>query len=144
MNPSVLSVGDRSVLSGNRLPCYHSFKVSVTHSNKTNPGSLKIESKIESKIIGEGLVNNASSERSAERPDPQAFGLDIGVSVSENQSTLSSPSANAASLQIFPPSHSFWPLEAKAASQTERSGDPHPALRELLPRKRIPLPGEPS
>ena len=79
MNPSVLSVGDRSVLSGNRLPCYHSFKVSVTHSNKTNPGSLKIDSKIESKIIGEHLVNNASSDRSGERPDPQAFGLDIGV-----------------------------------------------------------------
>ena len=107
VNPSVLSVGDRSVLSGNRLPCYHSLKVSITHSNKTNPAFLKIDSKIESKIIGDGLVNNASSERSAERPDPQAFGLDIGVSASENQSTLSTPSANAASLQIFAPSHSF-------------------------------------
>ena len=91
VNSSVLSVGGRSVLSGNRLPCYHSSKVSVTHSIKTNPGSLKIDSKIESKIIGEHLVNNASSDRSEERPDPQAFGLDIGVSASENQSTLSTP-----------------------------------------------------
>ena len=78
---------------------------------------------MESKIIGNGLVNNPSSERSAERPDPQAFGLDIGVSASVNQSTLSTPLANAASLQIFPSSHSFWPLEAKDASQTEQSGN---------------------
>jgi Replication initiator protein A len=144
VNPSVLSLGGRPVLSGNRLPCYHSSKVGVTRSNKTDPGSLKIDSKIESKIIGESLVNNASSDRLEERPDPQAFGLDIGVSAPENQPALSTPSANATSLQIFPPSHSFWPLEARDASQTERSGVPHRALRELLSRKRIPLPGEPS
>ncbi len=88
MNAVVLMGDSTIVLSGRERSCYQVAKPWISYWNRTNPGSPKIYTKIDSKIYSGGDVDN-SLEKISKHRDPQAFGSGIGASAPSQR--LSSP-----------------------------------------------------
>ncbi len=95
--PIVLTDHSTIVLSGIRRSCYRVAKPPLYHCRKTNPGSLKLYSKIDSKIIRASLVDNASPEASQRRHDARAFGDGTGAGSTPARSEPSTPSSRLVS-----------------------------------------------
>jgi len=141
----VVPIDDSTIVqSGMRRSCYRVAKPPLNHCQKTNPGSRKLYSKIDSKITGARVVDNASPEASPRRRDARAFDNGTGTVSWPPRSSPSTPSQKA-----------LGPKHPKIIDACRLPGVVHaplPATRrdtrrvlsELQLRKRIPLPGETS
>ena len=142
--PIVLTDHSTIVLSGIRRSCYRVAKPPLYHCRKTNPGSLKLYSKIDSKIIRASLVDNASPEASQRRQDARAFGDGTGAGLSPPRSSQSTPSQNALEPKRPETIDAFKLPDVVDAPVSTPPRETRRVLSELQARKRIPLPGETS
>jgi plasmid replication initiation protein len=142
--PIVLIDHSTIVPSGIRRSCYRVAKPPLNHCRKTNPGSLKLYSKIDSKIIRASLVDNASPEASQRRQDARAFGDGTGAGSSPARSTPATPSQNALEAKRPKTIDAFKLPDVVDASNPTPPRQTRRVLSELQARKRIPLPGETS
>lgn len=141
---SVVLTGDRTiVLSGRRRSFYQVAKSSITHWKKASPGSPKIYSKIDSKRYYGDVLDNAL-ERLAQRRDPKAFGSEMGERVPPQRPSSPAPSVQPVKSNLIKTLPPIRLVEDAAASRPAPSRDRKAVLNELLTRKKIPLPGEPS
>ncbi len=144
VRPIVLINDSTIVPSGTRRSCYRVAKQVINHCKETNPGSRKLYSKIDSKIIRARGVDKASPEASQRRQDARAFGDGTGAGLSPPRSSPSTPSQKAIEPKHPETSDAFRLPDVVHAPVPATPGETRRVLNELQARKRIPLPGETS
>jgi len=141
----VVPIDDSTIVqSGMRRSCYRVAKPPLNHCQKTNPGSRKLYSKIDSKITGARVVDNASPEASPRRRDARAFDNGTGTVSWPPRSLPSTPSQKALEPE-HPKTNAACRLPGVVHAPVPATPrDTRRVLNELQARKRIPLPGETS
>jgi plasmid replication initiation protein len=141
----IVPTGDGTIVpSGIGRSCHRVAKPPPNHCQKTNPGSLKLYSKIDSKILCASRVDNASPEASRRRQNARAFGDGTGACSSPARSTPSTPSQNALEAKRSKTIDAFKLPDVVDTPFPKPPRETRRVLNELRARKRIPLPGETS
>jgi len=144
LRPVVLIDDSTIVPSGMRRSCYRVAKQVINHCKETNPGSRKLYSKIDSKRGWGGWSDKTSPETLLKlRPD-RAFDMKASAAAPSARKSPSCAPKQAKKADFTETARADQQRSVRDRERAHVPRDHRQFLNELLSRRKIPMPGEPS